>query len=349
MSDRNPHARGDAVVQGIADQRSAKGDWLRAVFGLLSPAGSRGRLTILMFHRVHEQRDDLFPNAMHAATFRERMLWIRSWFNVLPLDEAVTALGRGTLPARALAITFDDGYADNYTIALPILRQLGLHATFFISTAFLDGGAMFNDVVIEAVRRAKTHKLDLSGIGLGVHALDSPAARRAAIDTILQQLKYLPLVVRHERTDAIASLAGINPPTDLMMTSDQVRSLAAAGMGIGGHTMKHPILAAIDHDLARDEIAGGRDALEGLLRQPVKLFAYPNGKPGTDYAAVHVAMVKDLGFAAAVSTSPGAASVGGSLYELPRFTPWDRTRARTGAATGSQSRRAASNGPQHDC
>ncbi len=330
MSNNELRARSEGVAEGGALQRSARGDWLRAVFGLLSPAGPRGRLTILMFHRVHEQRDDLFPNAMHAATFRERMLWIRSWFNVLPLDEAVAALSRGTLPARALAITFDDGYADNCTIALPILRQLGLHATFFISTAFLDGGAMFNDVVIEAVRHAKTQKLDLSGIGLGTHGLDSAAARRAAIDAILQRLKYLPLVVRHERTDAIASMAGVEPPPDLMMTSDQVRTLAAAGMGIGGHTMKHPILAAIDHDLAREEIAGGRDALEGLLRQPVRLFAYPNGKPGTDYAAMHVSMVKGLGFAAAVSTSPGAACAGNSLYELPRFTPWDRTRARWG-------------------
>ena len=283
-----------------------------------------------MFHRVHEQRDELFPNAIHAATFRERMLWISSWFNVLPLDEAVTALGRGTLPARALAITFDDGYADNCVVALPILRQLRLHATFFISTAFLDGGAMFNDVVIEAIRHARAHELDLSEIGLGIHTLDSPAARRAAIDAILQRLKYLPLVVRHEQTDAVASIADVKPPTDLMMTSDQVRTLAAAGMGIGGHTMRHPILAAIDHDLARAEIAGGRDALVGLLRQPVKLFAYPNGKPGADYVAAHVAMVQGLGFAAAVSTSPGAASAGSSLYELPRFTPWDRTRLRWG-------------------
>jgi peptidoglycan/xylan/chitin deacetylase (PgdA/CDA1 family) len=330
MRNRELSGKSRTAVPRDTASRSVKLDWLRAVFGLLSPAGPRGRLTILMFHRVHEQRDDLFPNAMHAATFRERMLWIRAWFNVLPLEEAVTALGKGMLPARALAITFDDGYADNCTIALPILHQLGLHATFFISTAFLDGSAMFNDVVIEAVRRVKSHKLDLSAIGLGTYALDSQAARRAAIDAILQQLKYLPLVARHERTDAIASIAGVKPSRDLMMTSDHVRSLAAAGMGIGGHTMKHPILAAIDHDLARHEIAGGRDALEGLLRQPVKLFAYPNGKPGTDYAAVHVAMVKDLGFSAAVSTSPGAAHAGSSLYELPRFTPWDRTRARWG-------------------
>ena len=87
MSDRDLRAGGNAVIQGTADRRSSKHDMLRAVFGLLSPAGSRARLTILMFHRVHEQRDDLFPNAMHASIFRERMLWISSWFNVVPLEE----------------------------------------------------------------------------------------------------------------------------------------------------------------------------------------------------------------------------------------------------------------------
>jgi peptidoglycan/xylan/chitin deacetylase (PgdA/CDA1 family) len=279
---------------------------------------------------VAEQRDELFPNAIHAATFRERMEWIASWFNVLPLDEAVAALRRGALPARALAITFDDGYADNCTIALPILRQLGLHATFFVATAFLDRGAMFNDVVIEAVRRTRTHTLDLSMIGLGTYALDSPTARRTAIDAILRKLRYLPLGLRNERTDAIASIAGVKWPPALMMTSGQVRTVAAAGMGIGGHTMRHPILSAIDQESARSEIAGGREALEGVIRQPVKLFAYPNGKPGTDYTAVHVTMVQDLGFSAAFSTSGGAAHAGDPPYELPRFTPWDRTRARWG-------------------
>src|SRR5438876_5084025 len=137
MRDPELSSKKPTAVPRDAASRSVKLNWLRAVFGLLSPVGSRGRLTILMFHRVHGQRDDLFPNAMHAAIFHERMLWIRSWFNVLPLDEAVTALRKGTLPARALAITFDDGYADNCTMALPILRQLGLHATFFICTAFL--------------------------------------------------------------------------------------------------------------------------------------------------------------------------------------------------------------------
>jgi peptidoglycan/xylan/chitin deacetylase (PgdA/CDA1 family) len=310
---------------------SVHAGWPRHLISALSPTGSRGRLSILIFHRVHAQADSLFPDEMHTESFRERMLWVRDWFNVLPLEEAVAALGRGALPARALAITFDDGYADNVSVALPILRELGLHATFFIATGFLEGGRMWNDTVIETLRRASGDAIDLSGLGLGKHPIASPQERRQAIDFLLAQLKYLPLRERQARVDAMATQLSLPLPDDLMMTQGQLRSLADAGMGFGGHTANHPILARLDDIAARREIADGRDALEAIVRQPVKLFAYPNGRPNIDYTAAHVRMVRDLGFAAAVSTSPGAARVGKSAYELPRFTPWGRTSARWAA------------------
>jgi peptidoglycan/xylan/chitin deacetylase (PgdA/CDA1 family) len=266
---------------------------------------------------------------MHAAAFLERMLWIRKWFNVLPLDEAVAALERGSLLARALAITFDDGYADNATVALPILRRLGLPATYFVATAFLDGGRMWNDTIIECVRRSRG-ELDLSSAGLGNYAVGSPQARRVAIAAIIGQLKYLPPEERQVRVERIAAQSVAALPGNLMLSAEQLRSLAASGMGIGGHTVSHPILAGLDDAAARREIADGRDLLQGIVRQPVRLFAYPNGKPNVDYTAAHVRMTKELGFAAAVSTAPGAARAGDSPYQLPRFTPWDRTPARWG-------------------
>jgi peptidoglycan/xylan/chitin deacetylase (PgdA/CDA1 family) len=305
--------------------------WVRALLAALSPAGPRGRLTILIFHRVHAAPDELFPNQIHAATFRERMLWVRSWFNVLPLDDAARALERGSLPARALAITFDDGYADNATVAVPILRQLGLPATYFIATEFLDGGRMWNDTVIEFIRRAATRDLDLSEVELGRYPLTSTEERRAAIAAVIGRLKYLPPHERQARVDKIALQSAVALPDNLMMTHEQLRSVAAAGMGIGGHTASHPILASLDEAAATREISGGREALEGIVRQPVTLFAYPNGKPGVDYTAKHVQIAKALGFAAAVSTAAGAARAGDSRLELPRFTPWDRTATRWGA------------------
>ena len=328
MSSERAHATpGVARIEGAAPGAPRS---IRPLLRLLSPGGTRGRLTTLIFHRVHAEPDALFPGEMHAGAFRDRVRWIRAWFNVLPLEEAAAALAKGTLPERALAISFDDGYADNFAVALPILREHGLPATFFVATGFLDGGRMWNDTVIEALRRTSRPSLDLSSLDLGLHALGSVDARRAAIDAILGKLKYLAPPLRQERVDAVASLAGVALPDDLMMTSAQVRGLAAAGMGIGGHTVTHPILARVDEKTARREIADGREALAAITGRPVRLFAYPNGKPVGDYAAEHVTIVRDLGFAAAVSTSPGAAHAGDSPFELPRFTPWDATPGRWG-------------------
>jgi len=301
--------------------------WLRR----LSPEGARGRLSIVMFHRVRTAPDALFPDEIDASAFRARLGWLRRWFNVLPLDDAVGALARGMLPERALCVTFDDGYADNAMVALPLLREAGIHATFFVATSFLDGGRMWNDTVIEAVRIARGPRLNLAKVGLGEHAVATVAERRATIDRLIGKIKYAGVGRRDDLVAAVASAAAVPLPDDLMMSSAQLRTLAAEGMGIGAHTHTHPILARLDESVAHREIAEGREILAAIVRQPITLFAYPNGKPDTDYTHAHVRMVGELGFSAAVTTAPGAARVGDALHELPRFSPWDRTALRYGA------------------
>jgi len=106
----------------------------RQVFSLTSPSGRNGRLSTFIFHRVTATRDKVLDWDPDAQEFERMMGWIKNWFNVLPLDEAIVRLKHGDLPQRAAAITFDDGYADNFTTALPILKAHGLSATFFIAT-----------------------------------------------------------------------------------------------------------------------------------------------------------------------------------------------------------------------
>jgi peptidoglycan/xylan/chitin deacetylase (PgdA/CDA1 family) len=97
-----------------------------------------------------------------------------------------------------------------------------------------------------------------------------------------------------------------------------------SGMEIGGHTASHPILTQMENSAACTDIATGKEMLEDIIRAPVRVFAYPNGKPGRDYLPDHVRMVKKLGFDAAVSTAHGAARKDSDLHQLPRFTPWDQ-------------------------
>jgi peptidoglycan/xylan/chitin deacetylase (PgdA/CDA1 family) len=288
------------------------------------------RLSVLAYHRVLPERDPLLDGEPGASQFEHRMRWVRANFDVLPLGEAVRALRENRLPRRALSITFDDGYADNYGVALPILRRLGLPATFFVATGYLDGGCMFNDVVIEALRRATEPDLQLADLGLGRHPLGCQEQRARAIGRILANLKYFQPERRHKVAAEIARRAGAALPTDLMMTGAQVRALHAAGMELGAHTVNHPILAEIPLAQARHEMAASRARLEQITGAPVRLFAYPNGSPGRDYRAEHAALAREVGFAAAVSTAWGAACAGDDLYQIPRFTPWDRADWRFG-------------------
>jgi peptidoglycan/xylan/chitin deacetylase (PgdA/CDA1 family) len=303
---------------------------LRLPLSWLSPPGHRGRLSILIFHRVLPAADPLIPELPTTAEFETAMRWVRDWFNVLPLGEAIERLYAGTIPARALAITFDDGYADNEQHAAPILANLGLSATFFIATGFIGSGCMWNDQVIEAIRRMRAPELDLRPHGLPVHALNTDAQRRQAVGVVLTAIKHLEPDRRQSIADAIGALAGFERPPALMMSGDQVRALRARGMDIGAHTVTHPILTRLGADAARDEMARSKRDLEQLLGEPVRLFAYPNGVPGQDYGPEHATMARECGFAAAVSTAWGAASTTSDRFQLPRFTPWDRTRLRYG-------------------
>lgn len=295
----------------------------RAVGAVLSPRGAKARLSILIYHRVLAEPDSLFPTESTAESFDAQLAVLKQVFNILPLDEAVARLKTASLPTRAACITFDDGYADNATIALPILQRHGLHATFFIATAYLNGGRMFNDTVIHAIRHSQHERIDLSKLGLGEHAVDTAEAKRHAIDAILRQLKYFPLGQREDAAEELARLATDLPaPADLMMDTAQLKALADAGMGIGGHTARHPILAKLDPAAAAREIGAGKECLEAWLGKKITLFAYPNGKPGQDYLPEQADIVRQLGFDAAVSTQWGAARAGGDVFQLPRFTPY---------------------------
>jgi peptidoglycan/xylan/chitin deacetylase (PgdA/CDA1 family) len=285
-------------------------------------------VSILIYHRVVPEPDPLVPEAVCAKEFDWQLAVLNRWFTVLSLREATARLRDGTLPLRAACITFDDGYADNVTIALPLLRRRRLPATFFLATGFLDGGRMWNDSVIETVRRVQGDTLDARSLGLGTLFVSSIDLRRRAIDSLLRAIKYLPPEQRQTRVEELRLQVREDLPPHLMMRAEQVRELHASGMEVGAHTVSHPILASLNPQRARSEIGESKNQLEAITGAQVTLFAYPNGKPGRDYRAEHVDMVKRLGFEAAVCTAWGVAHAASDPFQLPRFTPWDRTPAR---------------------
>lgn len=289
------------------------------VAGRVAPA----RLPILIFHRVLRDPDPLLPHEMTAARFDRLCAHIAATFRVAPLTTAVDALFEGRLPRRSLSLTFDDGYADNAEVALPILKRHGLTASVFVATGFIDGGRMWNDTVIESLRCSSRTELDLGAIGLGVHPLRDVEDRRRALSTLLPRLKYLAPAERRRAVDELHSAAGTPVLSDdLMMRSEQVRTLALAGIEIGAHTVDHPILKTLSEEAAEREMAQSRSRLEAIVDRAVETFAYPNGRYLKDFDERHVRLARRLGFRIAVTTEYGAARRGDDPLTLPRATPW---------------------------
>jgi peptidoglycan/xylan/chitin deacetylase (PgdA/CDA1 family) len=304
---------------------------LLSPYRLLSPGGATAKLDIFIFHRVYPRLDAMAPGEPDVARFERLIRFLCRAFTLLPLAEAAERLAAGTLPAAAACITFDDGYADNLTLAAPILARFAAPATIFVATGYLDGGRMWNDTVIESIRRTSVENLDLADLGLPVLSLKTLVQRRHAIGALLPIIKYRPVDERISLSEAIAYRARVNPPSDLMLTTPQLRELAAArNITIGAHTRRHPILACASAGEAETEIAGSRADLQALLQKDVNLFAYPNGRPDKDYRAEHVEMVRRAGFRHAVSTAPGVASALADPLQLPRFTPWAQSMPKFG-------------------
>lgn len=300
----------------------------KPVLRLLSPRGNRGKLMVFIFHRVLAERDSLLPGEPDAGQFDWMIRLIGKNFNVLPFGQAVGLLKRGALPTAAACITFDDGYKDNFSVALPILKRHGMVATFFIATGFLGGGRMWNDDIIEAVRLLPNEVVDWSEFGLSLHDLTTPHERVNSIGNILGKLKYFPHGQREATAREIARRAGVDDRSEQMMNADDVRAIRAEGMELGGHTSTHPILNSLGDSEAYAEIARGKFELEEILSERVNVFAYPNGNPKLDLASRHIEMLREAGFIAAATTARGVGKIETDPFMMPRFTPWDRTPAR---------------------
>lgn len=315
----------------------------RALLGL-SSLGRQPRLSILIYHRVMEERDWMRPGEPTVAEFAWQMQLLQRHFTMLPLGVATQMLKQNCLPPRAACITFDDGYADNATLAQPVLQRLGIPATVFVAAGYLNGGRMWNDTVIESLRDYSGDDLDLSPSGLPVYPTGTGESRRHAAHDIIRRCKYLESERREDIASHIASQAG-PLPDKLMLTTAQLLMLHQQGMEIGGHTYSHPILARLPPERAREEIFRGKTELEKITGEPAQLFAYPNGRREIDYNSDHVALVKQAGFEAAVTTSRGVSTPHSDPFQLPRFTPWDKSSAKFLIRMALNSRHAVESDP----
>jgi peptidoglycan/xylan/chitin deacetylase (PgdA/CDA1 family) len=235
-----------------------------------------GRLLVLGWHNVGASPATPVPHERVLRGFERQLDLVGRLGRVVPLGEALETLSRGgRLPARAVAITFDDGYRDNLEWAAPALERRGMPATFFLVPGLLSGGAhAWWERVAWAVTGARA--------GARWKGAEVPAGAEARAGLALRITRGLKALDAGARDGRVAALVeAMRPqaafPERLFLDWEGARRLAGRGFAIGSHTTRHPILPRETPEAQRDEIAGARRELQARLGVDAALLAYPNG------------------------------------------------------------------------
>ena len=278
---------------------------------------------ILMYHRVADLPRDPYGLAVHPDRFAAHVEHLVRLESTVRLQDVV-----GRDATREVVVTFDDGYADNATVAAPVLEAAGLPATWFITAGRLGRRRFWWDKLAEVLLGPPGQSsldVEIAGQRLWLD-LASPEAQRLSLQFVHRRLRPLPPDELEAEVDWLVERVGLVLPDDsLTMTVDQLRGLAARpDQEIGAHTRTHLQLRGQTEELQRAEVLGSVADLSELLQRPVRSFAYPFGSPGA-VGELAPRLAEEAGCHRACSTLHGAASRDSERFLLPRLNvqDWD--------------------------
>lgn len=241
-------------------------------------------LSVLTYHRVGTTNDELAGDMFDAteAQFEQQIAHLARHFNFIGTEDVIRWIDGRPLPPNPVMVSFDDGYLDNLHTALPILLRHGATATFFIPTDFIERRRLFWwDRISLIVERMKDERIvldypeHLSVDREGAPRLLTDVVKTAYgldLDRFLEHLSDRAGVAIDEGEEQTAV-------AKLLMTWDDIRELAAAGMDVQSHTQTHRVVQTLRPAQLQRELRGSRELLEERLRTPVRGLAYPVGYP----------------------------------------------------------------------
>jgi peptidoglycan/xylan/chitin deacetylase (PgdA/CDA1 family) len=271
---------------------------------------------------------------VHPDRFEEQLATLSRVADFVPLNELPSQLHRRRRARPVVALTFDDGYADNLHEALPLLEKYGVPATVFISTAWIGRGEPFwwdrLSAIMQAVERLP------SEVRLRIGNDEFIWRREADDNNHIRDRKQLLLAVRtrlmtatdHEHRAALDELERLANPVSMVdtaarpMTQDELRRLASSPLiEIGAHTMTHCQLPDLTAEAQFEEIVGSRRQCRELVGEFPSSFAYPFGA----FNATTAELTRSAGFERACSTENELVWAGIDMMLVPRVFPWNHS------------------------
>lgn len=281
---------------------------------------------ILMYHSILDDPQDCagsigISNIHPTAVFRAQVDFLAKNFSLVTLEDVRHFLtGEKTLPARAVAITFDDGYADNFEIAAPVLSRLGVPATFYLTVEAVDTGypPWFCHLRHAIVSTKKKTWLDPNGRS---QPLDGTARRE---EVFRMASEFLTQFAGTEQKEILLAIQrdldqeSLQPENRLMMTWQQAKRLQRSGHVVGSHSLTHPNLAHVrDKDL-RYELVESKRKMESQLATGIVHLSYPAAALGVSWTNRTVNAGRQAGYQTAVTTTRGVVRKGNDPLCLRR-------------------------------
>lgn len=282
---------------------------------------------ILYYHRVNDDGDPFFP-ATPTALFQQEMRYLAQHYKVVSLPALLKHL-RSDSPETVLAITFDDGYQDNFTNAFPVLRDYGLPATIFLTTGSMDSREpLWFEQLAYAVKRTERQFIDIEIDIPRRFWMRTQLERLDANDRIFALLRGLEDSERRSQLNDILDTLAVTGTErkNALLTWDQVRFMKRHGFDFGGHTVTHPFLSKLTPAQAAWEVSECKRRIEEELQAPADYFAYPNGRE-EDFSRDNEEAIRNAGYRAAVTTIWGMNFQSTHPMELRRGGPWEESAA----------------------
>lgn len=287
------------------------------------------QVAILRYHAICGPEGYVYADpyiCISREAFETHVRYLAANYTIMRLEETARYLASGrSLPANAISITFDDGYADNLEAARTLHRH-GATATFFITANCLAGGDPFWPSELRTLLGG-LHGEELPlrvGISELVISLRTEQERQKAVRRVTRLMKSNTIPVRESIREQMRKAAGYPEPPDCMLRWDELAEMYRLGMTIGAHTLTHANLPSAGLTAARDEIAGSKARLERELAIEVTQFSYPNGGAERYYTPELQEIVRSSGFTAASSSRNAFAGPGSDLYALERVEVEER-------------------------